>query len=620
MGTFISKVREGIPSSEVIIAAMAAGNASPSVVYDRNGRKIGEFIRERRFDVPLAQIPKHVRDAFLSAEDSDFYRHHGVSPKAVLRAAWHNLRHWRDSSAPGPTQGGSTITQQLARMRFLDRDKTFVRKTREAWIARVMERHISKDKILETYLNEIFLGNESWGVEAASRNYFRKSVRDLNLAEAAMLAGLPKAPSRLAPNRHWVPAKRRQTAVLERMVEERRITDLQALRSRSQRILVHSRPENPYANAPYFMDEVRRELSRRFALNDLGREGLRITTTLDMTLQNTAAKQLMSSRRDAGTARGGAILMVDAPTGAIVAMQGGSSFQRSQWNRATRTRRPIGDLVQPVVTALALESGLSLASVYNGGTRLGASPRDEYLLDSLPSLYEALLAGEQQRFVELGNALGLGSVADFSTQLGFSSVLEPWSWIAGSGSATLPEIAQAFVALTHEGAVVNPWIIERIKDRRGESVYQRPTNHAMNVLSRETAFIMRQVMKDTIKQAAPSKRGVERHADLSAFGIRSASPSLHDSWAVAGSGRLLTVGWIGAEARSPRLANTPDEVRAIAWPMVASLMERVPDRWRSGEEPAPARIGYVRIIPKIRLAGGVPVRPKSVPALAGREP
>ncbi|HBH26922.1 MAG TPA: penicillin-binding protein [Rhodospirillaceae bacterium] len=259
-----------------------------SRVYAGDGRLLAEFAEERRVFVPIAVIPDHVKNAFLSAEDQDFYAHEGVDLKAILRAILANIR----NRGSGGLQGGSTITQQVAKNFLLTNERTYARKIKEAILARRMEQAMGKDKILELYLNEIYLGGGSYGVGAAALNYFNTSLEDITLAEAAFLAALPKAPSRYNPARRHEKALARRNWVLGRMAKDGHITQEEAAAAQAEPLVTRKRDATQVVRAPYFAEEVRRELMERYGAKGVYEGGLAVRASVDPRLQEIATRAL----------------------------------------------------------------------------------------------------------------------------------------------------------------------------------------------------------------------------------------------------------------------------------------------------------------------------------------
>ena len=342
-----------------------------SKVYDDNDELFTEFHVERRIFIPLAQIPKPLRDAILAVEDARFYSHWGVDPMGIARAIYQNFRRGRI------VEGGSTITQQLAKVLFLTPDKSLDRKLKEAFLALELERRYSKDRILEMYLNQIYFGAGAFGVEAAARTYFGKSVSELGLPEAALLAALPRAPPTYSPFEHPEQARRRRGHVLNRMVEVGAITKAGATGANTSSLGLVP-PERRRTTGPYYAEYIRQLLEEKYGADIVYKGGLSIYSTISPTMQLQAEQALREGLktlegRTQTVAKGrpaktlserpeGAVLTIDPQTGYIKAMVGGYDFFRREFNRAVQARRQPGSAFKPFVYIAALESGLTPAT------------------------------------------------------------------------------------------------------------------------------------------------------------------------------------------------------------------------------------------------------------------
>ncbi|MEQ8203403.1 MAG: transglycosylase domain-containing protein, partial [Smithellaceae bacterium] len=313
-----------------------------SRVYDDNNEIIDEFFTEDRKIVKISEIPSIIPAAFIAAEDSRFYQHRGVDIPSIFRAVFKNFE------AGHIVQGASTITQQIAKMMYLSPEKKYARKIKEAVLAYKIDTYLTKEEILNLYLNQIYLGHGTYGVEAAALGYFGKNARALTLSEAAMLAGLPKAPTTYSPFLHFDKAKERQIYVLQRMMEDGYISEDQMRRAIDAPL--NLRPVRPKDKvAAYFVEHVRRYVQEKYGADVLYKEGLSIYTTLNLSAQKAACaaveQGLMELEERENYEHGlvqGALYSMDARTGAILAMVGGRDFNKSEFNRATQSRRQPG--------------------------------------------------------------------------------------------------------------------------------------------------------------------------------------------------------------------------------------------------------------------------------------
>lgn len=546
-------------------------------IYDRHGAKIGELSGERRYRVHLKDLPPHLVQAFLSAEDKDFYHHFGISLKAIVRSAVANLRHL------SMHQGASTITQQLARNVFLDSRKTFERKAKEALLALAIERRLSKAEILELYLNKIFLGNRSYGVEAAARNYFRKSAADLNVAEAALLAGLPKSPTRYAPHKHPKLAGKRQLWVLKRMEEDGYLGKGDGAAWARRKVRVSPKAEDFSGEAPYFIAAVQAEMARKFELAKLPQEGLRIYTTLDLALQKAAKEQLKSTldelRHRTQTKRKsdleGALVTIDPATGAVLAFQGGKSFSKSQFDRATSTRRRLGGLFVPVLVGLAFERG------FEPHHHVGDDPMtNHHTVTTAPTLNEVLRTGAALTAAPLYAALGGGSVVTFAKSLGLNLGREDLGLALGQGEATPFEVAFAFATFANSGKRVEPVLIERVETTDGRRLYsaQNSEPFVSQAMGEKSAnSVLAALHASTFTGVAASANAVSPDA----FGLAGASDDLQNAWFAGGTSRAVSALWIGSEKGSVKVAATEKEAGDSAAQAWRAYMVAAPNDYRA---------------------------------------
>jgi penicillin-binding protein 1A len=356
-----------------------------TTVLDISNKPIGEFFTERRTTVPLTKIPIDMRNAILATEDTDFFEHWGINLKAIMRAAVANLK------AGGVVQGGSTLTQQLAKTIYLSREKTLVRKFKELLLTVQIERSYSKDEILQLYLNQVYFGSGAYGVEAAALLYFDKHAQDMNLPECALLAGLVRSPNRYSPMRNPDLAKARRLTVLQRMYAVNIISDAE-MQQADEAPVLSDKASGRAREAPYFLEEIRKTLDPVYGTEMLEQGGLTINTTLDLRLQQAAEQvmeqhllrydmlyatatlqEYMKDLAENTTAQvristtppniQGALIAIDVHTGAIRAMVGGRNFGDSQFNRATQAKRQPGSSFKPFVYAAALEGPFTASSV-----------------------------------------------------------------------------------------------------------------------------------------------------------------------------------------------------------------------------------------------------------------
>jgi penicillin-binding protein 1A len=550
-----------------------------SKLYAVDGRFIAELGAERRTLVRLDEIPPIVQQAFVVTEDKRFYSHAGVDWRRVFGALA------RDVLARGWYQGFSTITMQLARNVFperLTREKTLVRKLREAKVARAIEAKYDKKKILELYLNQIALGNGAFGVEVASQRYFGKSVRDLNLAEAATLAALPKAPERYNPRKHPERAIQRRNTVIELMRENGAISDADASAAKAFPLQLANRTESGDV-APYFVEWIRQQLDEQFG-KQLYEQGLKVYTTLDLDMQTAAERALEQQLRriEAGrygrfshesyehyVARSlagtempenspylqGAFVAVDPRNGAVRALVGGRDFYDSKFNRATQALRQPGSAFKPIVYAAAVQNGRAASYIVNdsplvipqaGGNGKDWEPKnyDGRFLGLMP-MRRGLYESRNLVAIRVGMELGEQTVINEARNFGISTPIPPFPSIHIGAADVYPiEMISAFSAFANQGIRPTANAILRVENARQEVLWQQ-TPARSQVLSPEESWIMVDMMKDVIRRgtAAGSVWGAGFH--LPAGGKTGTTNDGTNVWFIGYTADLLAGVWMG---------------------------------------------------------------------------
>jgi penicillin-binding protein 1A len=526
-------------------ALICRGNQCPSIevlaeytphqtskLYAIDGRFIAELGLERRTLVKIDEIPKIVQDAFVTTEDKRFYQHAGIdwhrAASVILRSPVH-----------GFSQGFSTITMQLARNVFpekISREKTIIRKVKEAKVARAIEAKYDKKKILELYLNQIDLGHGAYGVETASQRYFGKSVRDLNLAEAATLAALPKAPARYNPVRFPERAIQRRNTVIELMRQNGRISDADASRAKAYPLQLANKTATG-ETAPYFVEWVRQQLDAQFG-KQLYEQGLKVYTTLDLDMQSAAERALERQARAIEAGRYGpyshetyehymahregdegsgtspylqsAFLALDPRTGAVRAMIGGRDFDDSKFNRSVQALRQPGSTFKPIVYSAAIQNGRPASYIVNdsplvlqvpGQPEWAPQNYDLKFLGEIP-LRESLYLSRNVSTVRLGMELGEQTVINEARNFGITSPIPPYPSIHIGAADVYPiELISAYTAFANLGVRATPNAIIRVENQKGEILWQ-PTPTRTQVLSPEEAWIMVDIMKDVIRRGS----------------------------------------------------------------------------------------------------------------------
>ncbi len=481
-------------------------------IFDINGDLISQLWLEQRTIVPLEKIPQTLQDAVIAIEDDRFYQHYGVDPLGILRAFLNNIAHHNR------IQGGSTITQQLARNLFLTHEQTLTRKIREALLALQIERNYTKKQILEMYLNEIYFGEASYGVESAARTYFGKHVEELTLPECAMLASFPKAPNDYDPYKHPLAALSRRNLVLSTMAEKSFITLQEATEAKNTPIELK---KIEVQNAPYFVEYVRQQLEARYGSNAVYKGGLSVYTTLDFKLQEAAQKALSKGLENAEImARKnrltnipvdqpiqGALLAIDPHTGAIRAMIGGIDYRKSVFNRAIQAKRQPGSSFKPIIYAAAIENGFTMADVFLDSPVVYPDPSTgkpwrptnfSTKFRGPTTLHTALMYSINVVTIKLLEKLGIQPVVSLARRLGLTTDIKPnLSLGLGTSEVILSEMVQAFSVFDNQGVRVEPFGILSVKDSSGH-VLENNTPVVQAVLDPRVAYIMTHTMKDVI--------------------------------------------------------------------------------------------------------------------------
>ncbi len=507
--------------------------------------------------VKLADLPSFVPKAFIAIEDRRFYSHFGIDAVAVLRALT------RNASAGATVEGGSTLTQQLAKNLFLTQERTVSRKIQEALLALWLERKYSKDQILELYLNRVYFGAGAYGVEAAARKYFGHSARNLTLPEAAMLAGLMKAPSKLAPNRNPAGARERAAQVVAAMVEEGFVSE-------DMGKLALARPagamqERGAGSVNYAADYVMDVLDDTIGTID---EDIVVTTTLDAALQGAAERALTEELDRRGTKYGveqGAIVALD-PNGAVKALVGGRDYAASQFNRAVAARRQPGSAFKPFVYLAALENGLTPDSVREDApiNVRGWKPENYARGYHGPvTLTKALSMSLNTVAVRLGLEVGPKAIGKVAHRLGIASDLDLNPSIAlGTSEVTPLEITTAYVAFANGGIGVQPRIVQRVKTARGKLLYQRKGGSNGRVIDSAILSMMNRMMMETLVTGTARKGGVP---GWEAAGKTGTSQDFRDAWFIGYTSHLVTGVWMGNDDSSPTKKATGGSLPVEVW-------------------------------------------------------
>lgn len=504
-------------------------------IYDRNGEPLGDLFAEDRLPVRLEDVPPPLVRAVIATEDRGFYRHWGIQPTGLVRAFFANLRRGRVS------QGGSTITQQLARNLFLTHERTVSRKLKEALLTVRLERIYSKDEILGMYFNHIYYGNGAHGVRSAAREYFDKDLKTLDLAECAFLAGIPANPTLFDPRRRFENAKHRQELVLTMMREVGALTRAAMDSAKAEPIQLVQR-DTPSMRAPYFVEYVRQELIERYGAERLYGDGLSVTTTLDWKIQDAAERALEKHlqwlervngypvKRDASWTPPeapfvtspylqGGVVVLDTATGEILAMVGGRNYWESKFNRAVQARRQPGSAFKPFVYAAAIERGIGPSAIlldepYTVDLPGGQTYKPENThrdFQGPVTMRTAIAKSINVPAVRMIMTIGPPAAINVARRCGITGTLYPYpSSALGASEVTLLDLTAAFSVFPSLGVLHRPWAIREVKDREG-AVLERGQTTSEEALAAPVAAIMNSLLAEVMDRgtgASARARGI----------------------------------------------------------------------------------------------------------------
>jgi penicillin-binding protein 1A len=521
-------------------------------VFARDGSQLANLYTENRIWIPIAQIPVPVRNAFIATEDQHFYQHHGVDFGGILRAG---LADWRHEQF----QGASTITQQLARRLFLSGQVSIARKVQEALLAIEIERYYTKDEILERYLNIIYFGSGAYGIQAASHTYFGTDVSRLSIGQAALLAGLPAAPSDYSPFVSLERAKERQRHVLERMVASDFITQAQMDDELAKPLgLIAERPSGLQSyKYPYFTTYVTHLLEAQFGHQATFEGGLQVYTTMDPRMQS-AAQDAVSWGITQGKAEGigageGALVAIRPSTGEILAMVGGAEpfSLTNQFNRAWQARRQPGSSFKPYVYTAAIDSGMSPASIIDDspisypmgdGTRWAPQDDDHRFLGPITLRY-ALAQSRNVVAVKLAEQLGIDKVMEYAKRMGVKAALEANLSLALGTSGVAPlDQAAGYATLANAGIHIDPTPIRIVRDSFGTPVLDNSYPQQTEVVSAGTAYVVTSMMESVINEGTGYPNA---QIGRPAAGKTGTTSDFRDAWFVGFTPDLVAAVWIG---------------------------------------------------------------------------
>lgn len=537
--------------------------------YSADGRPWFRMDEQRR-DVDLSQIAPDLQHAVVAVEDHRFYHHIGIDPLGTARAIY------RDARGGGRMEGGSTLTQQLARTLFLSNKKTLARKAQEAVLALLLEQELTKKQILELYLNRVYLSGGVYGVETMSRNLFGRSASSVTLPEAALIAGLIRAPSALSPWSNLDGALDRSHVVLQRMREEGYITQEQEDAARRAHLRIKPYPGATEAQWGYAKEFLRQQFRDRFGGDHP--PDWQVRTTFVPELQETAERTVANwTRRSGNPHLQVALVAVDPTTGDIVAMVGGRDFRESQFNRAWRSRRQPGSAFKPFLYAVALSHGFSPVSVLSGLDSIKPQGPDEWAprnaggedADQL-TLRAALLESNNRAATLLQQKVGSGPVLRLASDVGLHDLPDVPSLSLGTGLVTPLELTTAYSMFPNGGLSVQPRGITKVLDADGAVAYANPVQ-GQRVVSEQVAFQMVSMLEDVVDRGTGSAARAAYGIRFPAGGKTGTTDDFKDAWFVGFSTSLVTGVWVGLD--QPATIGREAYGARIALPIWAEFMK-----------------------------------------------
>ena len=544
--------------------------AASSQIYDVHGNLITTVhATENRLPVKLSQVPKDLQNAFIATEDNRFYSHHGVDPIGIMRAIWVNIAH------DGVAEGGSTITQQLARNAFLTQDRTLKRKIMEAMLAIRIEQYYTKQEILEMYLNQIYFGQGAYGVQAAAHVYFGKNVQDLDLAQSAMLAGLPQSPNYYSPLTNYKAGKARQAVVLGQMVKYDYIDQATADKAKDEDLGLREKSEAAHSdnNASYFIDYVISEIAEKYGDDAVYKDGLKIYTTIDMKAQDAAVQAMHNLPNfytdDKGlTQPQGALIAINPHNGYIVAMVGGRGDD--SFNRAVLAERQPGSAFKPFVYLAAIQDGMTPGTVMDDKKIEfnGWSPKNyEGTYSGQMTLRYALQHSVNTIAVQLADAVGKRKVLNLASSLGITTLDDSKdnnlaAALGGLTNGVKPiDMAVAYGTLANGGVKVKPVAITKIVDRNGQVVEENSTEE-QRVVDPKYAYVITNMLESVMSGGTGGGASIGRPA----AGKTGTTDESKDAWFVGYTPDLVAAVWMGDDYGIETLDGiTGGTVPAVIW-------------------------------------------------------
>nr|WP_237754334.1 PBP1A family penicillin-binding protein [Geobacter sp. OR-1] len=516
-------------------------------VFDNQGRFVGRILPDKRYWTPIDRIPVFLQNAVVAVEDARFYEHGGIDVRGIARALVKDVVKGRLA------EGGSTITQQLIKNRYLSGEKTIERKLDEARMAMDFEKKYSKKQILEMYFNEIYYGNGAWGIAQAARLYFDKNPEELTDAECSLLAGVPKNPARYNPLGDPARVTGRRDVVLKRMVDLNMISSVQ-----KQKLRANPPTIIPAGQAPYYMAHIRGKLIERYGAQIVEQGGLDVISAMDLNLQKLAEKTLSDGIRKISPQLQGALLALDPATGDVLAAVGGVDAAKSPYNRAFAARRQPGSAIKPLIYAAALEKGVTAATVwddaqvtYNRGNNEIWRPQN-YGREQFGelTLRQALAYSNNIITIKLLESIGVPYFVEYARRIGLPlRAQNDLSLALGTEEVTLNELVQAYSPLANGGARAEARTIVRIYDRNRRTWSETPPA-VTPVMTPAAAFVTTRMLGDVLEYG--TAKSLKKFArERPAAGKTGTTDDYRDAWFVGYTPQLVAGIWVGHDRPKP---------------------------------------------------------------------
>lgn len=554
-------------------------------IFAADGEVVASLYQENRVSIPLSQVPRGLQRAVIDTEDADFYRNRGISVRGILRASFRNL------VEGSYAEGGSTITQQLARNLFLTGEKSIARKIAEMMLAIQIERRLTKDEILERYLNQVYFGQGAYGVETAAEVYFGKPAHELTLSESAMLAGLIRAPTAYSPYEHPIRARARRAEVLERMVAVRDISPKE--RDAALRGPLHLAEKGNAGligiRAPYFVSYLLPTLVARYGEDVLYKAGLRIYTTLDLKLQEQAdvaiRQGIDAALRGHLEAHQGALVVLDPRTGYVRAMVGGYDFRTSQFNRAWQAHRQPGSAFKPFTYTVAMMQGIPPTrqlvdapfDVTEPDGTVWAPENYDKKWHGVVSVRYALENSINVASIRLEQEVGPQAIVDLAHHMGIQSTLQPnLSLTLGTADVTLLEMTSAYGVFASGGVRAEPLAILKVTDRNGKVLEEHVPQRTV-VLNPQVSYMMIDLLKGVIQRGT----GVAANIKIPEAGKTGTADDFRNAWFIGFTPYMVTGVWVGNDDDSPMNHVPGGSVPANIWAsfMKVATADQPKDDW-----------------------------------------